>query len=106
MNTVGHIEIPHIYGVYAAIAPDAGVEGIVADEASNILIIAPNPVEAGEMVSINTSTNTTYAIYNTAGTLVAKGNGNQIATANLSTGIYIVSVNDNGTQRTARLVIK
>lgn len=106
VNTVGHIEIPHIYGVYAAIAPDAGVEGIVADEASNILIIAPNPVEAGEMVSINTSTNTTYAIYNTAGTLVAKGNGNQIATANLSTGIYIVSVNDNGTQRTARLVIK
>ena len=26
VNTVGHIEIPHIYGVYTAIAPDASVD--------------------------------------------------------------------------------
>ena len=106
VNTVGHLEMPHIYGVYTAIDSDSGVENITADNANDALIIAPNPVEAGETVSINASADATYAIYNAAGALLAKGNGNQIATASLATGIYIVSVNDNGAQRTARLVIK
>ena len=106
VNTVGHLEMPHIYGVYTAIDSDSGVENITADNANDALIIAPNPVEAGETVSTNASADATYAIYNAAGALLAKGNGNQIATASLATGIYIVSVNDNGAQRTARLVIK
>ena len=41
-----------------------------------------------------------------AGLQLTKGYGNQIATNGLSNGIYIVSVLDNGLQRTARLVIK
>ena len=106
VNTVSHIEIPHIYGVYTAVAPDAGVENIVADEEKETLIIAPNPVEVGAVVTINATDQASYAIYNTAGALVAKGTGNQIATANLNTGIYIISATDNGTTRTARLVIK
>ena len=106
VNTVSHIEIPHIYGVYTAVAPDAGVENIVADEEKETLIIAPNPVEVGAVVTINATDQASYAIYNTAGALVAKGTGNQIATANLASGIYIVSVNDNNTQRSAQLVIK
>lgn len=106
VNTVSHIEIPHIYGVYTAVAPDAGVENIVADEEKATLIIAPNPVEVGAVVTINATDQASYAIYNTAGALVAKGTGNQIATANLASGIYIVSVNDNNTQRSAQLVIK
>ena len=106
VNTVGRIEIPHIYGVYTAIAPDAGVDNIIADNANNTLIIAPNPVEAGAVVTVNASAQALYTIYNAAGAMITKGDGNQITTANLSTGIYIVSVLDNGTQRTARLVIK
>ena len=106
VNTVGHLEMPHIYGVYKAIAPDAGVENITIDNANNALIIAPNPVEAGEVVTVNTSGQALYSIYNAAGAMIKKGYGNQISTTNLSTGIYIVSVLDNGTQRTARLVIK
>ena len=106
VNAVSHIEIPHIYGVYKAVAPDAGVEGIIADKANDALIIVPNPVEAGEIVTINASADAVYSIYNAAGALIAKGNGNQIATANLNTGIYIISATDNGTTRTARLVIK
>lgn len=106
VNAVSHIEIPHIYGVYKAVAPDAGVEGIIADKANDALIIVPNPVEAGEIVTINASADAVYSIYNAAGALIAKGNGNQITTANLNTGIYIISATDNGTTRTARLVIK
>ena len=75
VNTVGHLEIPHIYGVYTAIDSDSGVENITADNANDALIIAPNPVEAGETVSINASADATYAIYNAAGALLAKGNG-------------------------------
>ncbi len=106
VNTVGRVEIPHIYGVYTAIAPDAGVDNIIADNANNTLIIAPNPVEAGAVVTVNASAQALYTIYNAAGAMITKGYGNQITTTNLSTGIYIVSVLDNGTQRTARLVIK
>ena len=106
VNTVGHLEMPHIYGVYKAIAPDASVESITIDNATEALIFVPNPVEAGEIVSINASADAVYSIYNAAGALIAKGNGNQIATANLNTGIYIISTTDNGTTRTARLVIK
>ena len=106
VNTVGHIEIPHIYGVYTAISPDAGVDNIVADNANDALIIAPNPVEAGAVVTINASSQASYTIFNAAGAMIANGYGNQIATNGLSNGIYIVSVLDNGLQRTARLVIK
>lgn len=106
VNTVGHIEIPHIYGVYTAISPDAGVDNIVADNANDALIIAPNPVEAGAVVTVNASAQASYTIYNAAGAIITKGYGNQIATNGLSNGIYIVSVLDNGLQRTARLVIK
>lgn len=106
VNTVSHIEIPHIYGVYKAVAPDAGVEDVLADNAAQALIIVPNPVEAGEIVTLNVAENATYALYNAAGALVAKGNGNQLATAQLTSGIYIVSVAEEGATRTARLVIK
>ena len=107
VNTVGHIELPHIYGVYTAIAPDAGVDGITVDNVqSNNLIIAPNPVEAGSVITINATENATYNIYNTAGALIAKGYGNQISTTALATGIYILSVNDNDIIRSARFVIK
>ncbi|MBR5332548.1 MAG: phosphodiester glycosidase family protein [Muribaculaceae bacterium] len=108
VNAVNHIEIPHIYGVYKAIAfgDGVGVEDIIADKANDALIIVPNPVEAGEIVTLNVAENTTYTLYNAAGALVAKGNGNQLATVQLTSGIYIVSVAEEGATRTARLVIK
>ncbi len=107
VGTVSHIEIPHIYGIYTAIAPDAGVEGVLTDASQdNDLIIAPNPVEAGQEVSINASEYASWEIFSTSGSITAKGKGNKIATGNLSAGIYIISTNDNGTARSARLVIK
>lgn len=106
VNTACHIEIPHIYGVYTAIAPVDGIENITLEKANDALVIAPNPVESGAIVSINSTENATYAIYTPAGALVAKGTGNQIATSNLASGIYIISVNDNNAKRSAQLVIK
>lgn len=106
VNTVGHIELPHIYGVYTVIAPDAGIENISIDNADNHLIITPNPVEAGTGVSINATENASYSIYTAAGALISKGTGNQISTANLNTGIYIISVTDNGITHATRLIVK
>lgn len=107
VNTVGHIEVKSIEAVYDAIPSGiGGIDNAIADKTKYALIIAPNPVEAGMIVTINATERATYAIYNTAGALASKGNGNQINTANLATGIYIVTVNDNGVQRSAHLVIK
>lgn len=106
VNTVGHIEFPHIYGVYTAIAPDAGVDNITIDNTDNQLIATPNPVEAGASLSISATENAAYAIYTAAGALVTKGNGNKIATTDLTTGIYIISVTDTGITRSTRLIIK
>lgn len=107
VNTVGHIEVKSIEAVYDAIPSGiGGIDNAIADKTKYALIIAPNPVEAGMIVTINATERATYAIYNTAGALASKGNGNQINTANLATGIYIVTVNDNGVQRSAQLVIK
>ena len=106
VNTVGHIEIPHIYGVYTAIAPDASVEDITIDNINNQLIIVPNPVDAGEVVSINASNEATYAIYSLSGKMIMQGIGNNIDTHYLSSGIYIISVNDADAKKTAKLIIK
>lgn len=107
VNTVGRIEVKSIEAVYDAIPSGiGGIDNAIADKTKYALIIAPNPVEAGMIVTINATERATYAIYNTAGALASKGKGNQINTANLATGIYIVTVNDNGVQRSAQLVIK
>ena len=107
VNTVGRIEVKSIEAVYDAIPSGiGGIDNAIADKTKYALIIAPNPVEAGMIVTINATERATYAIYNTAGALASKGKGNQINTANLATNIYIVTVNDNGVQRSAQLVIK
>ena len=107
VNTVGRIEVKSTEAVYDAIPSGiGGIDNAIADKTKYALIIAPNPVEAGMIVTINATERATYAIYNTAGALASKGKGNQINTANLATGIYIVTVNDNGVQRSAQLVIK
>ena len=70
------------------------------------LVIAPNPVAQGENAKINVSENAIWEVYTIAGSLVARGNGNQLTTATLVAGSYIVKVTDNNTLATTQLIIK
>ena len=105
-GATGHIEVSGFEAIYKN-APEAGVEGVLADGANmQSLVIAPNPVAQGENAVINASENAAWEIYSTAGALVAKGNGNQLATAALVSGSYIVKVVDNATTAAAQLIVK
>ena len=105
-NDVGHIDINGFEAIYKNV-PGAGVEGIIADGANmQALVVAPNPIAQGENAAINASEDAAWEIYTIAGSLVAKGNGNKLATASLASGSYIVKVVDNGTTAAAQLIIK
>lgn len=106
VNTVGHIDVAGFEAIYKNM-PEAGVEGVIADGANmQALIIAPNPISQGENASVNASENASWEIFNATGVLVAKGNGNQLATASLISGSYIVKVVDNNTTAATQLIIK
>ncbi len=106
VNTVGHIDVAGFEAIYKNM-PEAGVEGVIADGANmQALIIAPNPISQGENASINASENASWEIFSASGTMVAKGNGNQLATASLISGSYIVKVIDNETTAATQLIIK
>ena len=102
VNTVGHIEIPHIYGVHTAIAPDAGVEEIIIDNATNALIAYPNPIKQGDCITLNIDNNCSYTIYSLSGTAISTGCGNKVDTTPLTPGIYFISSN----HQTAKIIIK
>ena len=59
-----------------------------------------------ENAKINASENAIWEVYTIAGSLVATGNGNQLATATLVAGSYIVKVADNNSLATTQLIIK
>ncbi|MBQ2045815.1 MAG: T9SS type A sorting domain-containing protein, partial [Muribaculaceae bacterium] len=106
VNTVSHIDVTGFEGVYNNI-PDTGVEGVIADGANmQGLVVAPNPIAQGENATINASENATWEIFTTAGATVAKGSGNQLATASLVSGNYIVKVVDNNTTFAAQIIVK
>ena len=98
VNTVSHIEIPHIYGVHTAIAPDAGVENVTINNSTSPLFAYPNPAFKGETITLNTPDNLSYKIFSTSGVLISSGIGNKISTANLSKGIYFISCNNSITK--------
>ena len=105
-NDVCHIDVSGFEAIYKNMS-EVGVEDIIADkENTNILIIAPNPVAQGTNATINASENAKWEIYTIAGALIAKGNGNQLTTAPLANGSYIVKVVDNNSSAAAQLIIK
>ena len=101
VNTVGHLEIPHIYGVHTAIAPDAGIENIATDNA-NTLIAFPNPITQGEIISLNTDNDCSYKIFSISGQLVKHGVGNKIDTSSMPVGTYFIMSNN----LTTKIIIK
>ena len=102
VNTVGRIEIPHIYGVHTSIAPDAGVEDVLIDNATSSLFAYPNPASQGEIITLNIHENQPYKIHSITGSLIASGVGNRINTYNLTPGVYFITCNN----LTTKIIIK
>ena len=102
VNTVNHIEIPHIYGVHTAIAPDAGVENVVIDSSTASLFAYPNPASQGEIITLNIQEDLPYNIYSISGVLISSGIGNKINTNTFTPGIYFISCNNS----VAKIIIK
>ncbi|MBR5332547.1 MAG: phosphodiester glycosidase family protein [Muribaculaceae bacterium] len=102
VNTVSHIEIPHIYGVHTTIAPDAGVENVLIENSTSSLFAYPNLAAKGEIIRLNIADNTPYNIYSISGALISTGIGNKIDSANLSKGIYFIFCNNS----IAKIIIK
>ncbi len=104
---VCHIEVPRLETVYDEIPAEVGGEAeVMADAITGDLILNPNPVVAGENVSVNVSADAVYGVYTINGSLIGTGNGKVIATEGLAAGVYVISVTDGNVTRSGRLVIK
>ncbi|MGC4130595.1 MAG: zinc-dependent metalloprotease family protein [Bergeyella sp.] len=79
----------------------------VSDTSAKELQIYPNPVADVLNVS-KVSKNAEYTIYSVSGKLVAKGKivEGKINVSNLVKGVYIISVNDNGTSFNSKFIKK
>ena len=94
-----HVEIKNISWIYNAIPADAsGVEVVKADA----LVLAPNPVNAGEVVRLGVAEPVKYTVTALNGAVVAQGEGVEIATSGMATGIYVVKAGNS----TAKLIVK
>lgn len=101
-----HIEIPTMCGVYTAVSESGAVDDVIADVNDDKLMLTPNPVVAGETITMNVSDTAKYAIYTIGGAQLASGNGNTLVTSGLGAGVYIVWVEDNGNVKSSYLVIR
>ena len=101
------IEIPQLSTVYTNVKPDdSGIETIVADNNSPALTLAPNPVSAGQTVSMNIPDDATFAVYAINGTMALQGVGNNFSTERLSKGMYVVMIKTTTHSCAARLIVK
>ena len=94
-----HVEIKNISWIYNAIPADAsGVEVVKTDA----LVLAPNPVNAGEVVRLGVAEPVKYTVTALNGAVVAQGEGVEIATSGMAAGIYVVKAGNS----TAKLIVK
>lgn len=99
-----NLQISRLAWVYNAIEPSSGVENVAAEASS--LVLAPNPVAAGTAVKLNVTHAVKYAVRALNGAEVSRGEGMEVPTDGLSSGVYLVTVNDGRTTKSARLLIK
>lgn len=106
-----NFEITALEAIYDNVP--SGVETIESDKAAEI-ILTPCPVASGEPVTakVTTDSKVSYTIHAMSGSAVANGTAIPasgqvtIPTANLSAGVYIVTVKQDGNSASARLIVK
>ncbi len=93
----------------------SGVEAVAMYNGNNnILALTPCPVKAGEPVFaiVNNEGEAEYTVYSVAGSVIAKGcampDSGQITipTGNITPGVYIVGITQNGNNASSRLIVK
>ena len=89
-GTVASLQIPRFSWVYDSVADVSGVEDV--ENNNNTLMLTPNPVKAGEVVRLGVAEPVKYTVNALNGSVVAQGEGIEIATANLAAGVYVVKV--------------
>ena len=105
-STNYRLEIPKMLTVYDAIpAEGVGIEDVLI-ESTEELRLSPNPVNAGDVVKVNVENTASYAVYSINGALVAQGVGQELSTAGLAQGIYVVKVMSEKGVLAARMIIK
>lgn len=106
-STAYKFEIPKLVTVYDAIpADEVGIEDISIESTQEQLQLSPNPVNAGDVVRINVEETASYAVYTTNGALIVNGTGNEISTAGLTQGIYIVKITSENGTLASRMIVK
>ncbi len=104
------IEIPGLECVYNAI-PASVEDNLIAEKS---FVITPNPINAGDDIKVELSVDAEgeILIYNAAGVkmvskAIAAGDMEVvIASEGLSSGVYMVSVNQDGATSSAKLLVK
>ena len=98
-GTAYEIQVP----AYSALYTDpSGVNEVVNN---GTMKLYPNPVAAGTPVQLGTTAN--VEVYNLNGALVSSQKAVEaIATENLSAGVYVVTVNAEGSVKTAKLIVR
>ena len=101
------IEVPRIQLVYTSVPlSSSGVESVMAQGAEGGLLLSPNPVVSGAVVKMNVSEPVQYTVSAMNGAVVKRGEGVEISTAGLTSGVYIVSVKNGGNKSVAKLIVK
>lgn len=99
-GTSHHVEINKLAWVYNAIPIDtSGVEHVLN---AATLIIAPNPVNSGEVVSFDVTEPVKYTVCSLNGAVILQGEGFEFSTSGMSAGVYIVKSGNN----VAKLIVK
>ena len=97
------IELPKISWLYDVIP--SSIESVSADSNNNLLL-SPNPVTAGTIVSLNVAEAVNFTLNALNGAQVMAGVGTEISTVGLAAGIYVVSSKAGDTIKTAKLIVK
>lgn len=105
-STNYRLEIPKMLTVYDAVpAEGVGIDDVLI-ESTEELRLSPNPVNAGDVVKVNVENTASYAVYSINGALVAQGVGQELSTAGMAQGIYVVKVMSEKGVFAARMIIK
>ncbi|MEG1540060.1 MAG: T9SS type A sorting domain-containing protein, partial [Muribaculaceae bacterium] len=105
------ILMPGIETVYDAVPEGGGVDDV--EYANNSISIYPNPVIKGDIVNIVSSSQAInkVSVYNGLGSLIKQLKNNDSAnvmlpTNDLETGVYIITISQNGVSQSLRLLVK
>ena len=101
------IEVPRIQLVYTSVPlSSSGVESVMAQGAEGGLLLSPNPVVSGAVVKMNVSEPVQYTVSALNGAVVKRGEGVELSTAGLTSGVYIVSAKNGGNKSVVKLIVK